>query len=104
MAVQVPAGYGVEGYDFGMVNFHLASHPARCLWPSTASASDAFSAYAIEEPNRWLFFTVQVPTRYGVGRCAFLQCDTPHLLRRHPAPSGDARQRYNDSVNCQWIV
>ena len=61
MAVQVPARYGVEGYGFGVVNFYLASHPARCLWPSTASASDAFSAYAIEEPNRWLFFTVQVP-------------------------------------------
>ena len=44
MAVLVPIRYGVEGYDMGVVIFHLASHPARCLWPSTASAGDAFSA------------------------------------------------------------
>ena len=64
MAVRVPCGYGVEGYRMGVVIIHLASHPARCLWPSTASAGDAFSACAIKEPNRWLFFTGQQPDKW----------------------------------------
>ena len=61
MAVQVPCGRLFGGCKNDIGNYNILSHSARCLYPSTASASDAFSAYAIEETNRCLFFMVQVP-------------------------------------------